>query len=227
MIPLDSAHIAEPVASDQPQAMQIAADNETRGQHHPRKRLLNHLLRKQVPVVLQMSAVECGAACLAMILAYYGRQTSISEIREQCGIGRDGFSAFGLIKAARAYGMRGRAFTVESNDVRFITFPAIIHWDFNHFLVLEQWSSGAVTVVDPSTGRRSLTIKEFEQRFTCVVITLEPSAAFERQGSTAKMTMWAYAAHYVKLAPGAFLQVIGASFLLQLFGLATPVLTKV
>jgi ATP-binding cassette, subfamily B, bacterial len=227
MIPLDSAHIAEPLASDRQQAMQAGTASETRGQHPPRKRLLNRFFRKQVPVVLQMSAIECGAACLAMILAYYGRQTDISEIRKQCGIGRDGLSAFGLIKAARAYGMRSRAFTVESDDVRFLPFPAIIHWDFNHFLVIEKWSPDAVTVVDPSMGRRSLTMKEFEQRFTGAVIILEPGATFERSGSTAKMTMWAYTAQYIKFAPGAFLQVIGASLLLQFFGLATPVLTKV
>jgi len=162
-----------------------------------------------------------------MILSYYGRQTGVSEIREHCGIGRDGLSAFGIVRAARAYGMRTRAISVESRDVRFIALPAIIHWDFNHFLVIERWKPNVVDVIDPRMGRIRLNAKEFEQSFTGVVITLEPGVTFERQDSAAKASARAYAANYVRLAPGALLQVIGASLLLQLFGLATPILTKV
>jgi len=174
-----------------------------------------------------MSNVECGAACLAMILSFYGRKTSISEIREHCGIGRDGLSAFALVKAASAYGLRTRAISVEIEDLRFVPLPAIIHWNFNHFLVVERWSSNTVEVVDPGQGRMRLSAEEFERCFTGVVITLEPGIAFERQGSATKGNVWAYATNYVKLAPGALLQVIGASLLLQLFGLATPIFTKV
>jgi ATP-binding cassette subfamily B protein len=131
------------------------------------------------------------------------------------------------VRAARAYGMRTRAISVESQDVRFIALPAIIHWDFNHFLVVERWKPGAAEAVDPRVGRIRLSAKEFEQSFTGVVITLEPGVTFDRQGSAAKGSVRAYAANYMKLAPGALLQVIGASLLLQLFGLATPILTKV
>ena len=186
-----------------------------------------NLSRKKVPVIIQMSAVECGAACLAMILSYYGRQTSISEVREQCGIGRDGLSALGLVKAANAYGLRTRALTIESQDLRFVTLPAIIHWDFNHFLVLERWSSRAVNIVDPAQGRLRLGVAEFERHFTGVVILLEPGVTFERGGSSARISARAYAANYIKMAPLSLLQVIGASLLLQLFGLALPILTKV
>lgn len=184
-------------------------------------------LRRRVPVRLQMSAVECGAACLAMILAYYGRQVSIAEIREQCGIGRDGLSAFGLVKAARVYGMRTRAIALESQDFRFLTLPAIIHWNFNHFLVVERWSKGAVEVVDPAQGRMRLSAEEFEQSFTGVAITFEPGSTFERQHTSKRTNVRTYAANYVRSAPGSFLQVIVASLLLQLFGLAIPVLTKI
>ena len=224
---LDSARVDTPVPSDQQPAAQVSTPARHRQQRSPQKTLLKRLFRRRVPVVLQMNAVECGAACLAMILTYYGRQTSISEVRELCGIGRDGLSAFGLLKAARAYGMRTRAISVESDDFRFVPFPAIIHWDFNHFLVVERWSPGSVDAIDPGLGRIRLKAKEFEQRFTGVAITLEPGVTFERQGSAAKVNAQAYAANYVKLAPGALLQVIGASLLLQLFGLATPILTKV
>lgn len=101
-----------------------------------------------------MNTVECGAACLAMILSYYGRQTSVSEVCEQCGAGRDGISALGLVRAANAYGLRTRALTVECQELRFVTVPAIIHWDFNHFLVLERWSPRVIEIVDPGgTGK--------------------------------------------------------------------------
>jgi len=87
-----------------------------------------------------MSGVECGAACLAMILLYYGRKTSVSEIREHCSVGRDGLSALSIVKAAREYGLRVRAVSLQENDFRFITLPAIVHWEFNHFLIVERWS---------------------------------------------------------------------------------------
>lgn len=186
-----------------------------------------NLFKKKVPVIIQTNAVECGAACLAMILSYYGRQISISEVRERCGIGRDGLSALGLVKAANAYGLRTRALTVESQDLRFVALPAIIHWDFNHFLVLERWSPRAVDVVDPAQGRLRLPVEEFEQHFTGIVILLEPGVTFEKGSSPARISARAYAANYIKAAPASLLQVIGASLLLQLFGLAFPLLTKV
>src|SRR5579875_2434791 len=100
------------------------------------RRLLRR--KRRVPVLLQMSIVECGAACLAMILSYYGRATTVAELRERCGVGRDGLSALNLVKAARSYGLRVRAVSLEENDLRFVTLPAIVHWEFNHFIVVER-----------------------------------------------------------------------------------------
>ena len=227
MSQLDSAPVDTPVSPDPQHAVQASAKGVRRSprstEHTPRK----YRVGRRVSVVLQMSAVECGAACLAMVLSYYGREVGVSEIRERCGIGRDGLSALALVKAARAYGLRTRAFSVESHDLRYVPLPAIIHWNFNHFLVVERWSPGSVAVVDPALGRMRLSAEEFARSFTGVVITLEPGSAFERHGQAAQEGVRAYAANYVKLAPGALLQVIGASLLLQLLGLATPILTKV
>jgi ABC-type bacteriocin/lantibiotic exporter with double-glycine peptidase domain len=183
--------------------------------------------RKKVPVIIQMNTVECGAACLAMILSYYGRQSGICEVRERCGVGRDGISARGLVQAAGAYGLRTRALRVESHELRFVALPAIIHWDFNHFLVLERWSAHVIDVVDPAQGRRRLSRAEFEQHFTGIVLLLEPGTTFAPGKSTATISTRAYAARYLKMAPLSVCQVIGASLLLQLFGLALPLLTKV
>ncbi len=184
-------------------------------------------MRKRVPVLQQVTMVECGAACLAMLLTYYGRKTSISEIREQCGLGRDGLSALNIVKAARKYGMRVRALSLKENDFRFVTLPAIVHWEFNHFLIVERWSPKSVELVDPALGRRRLTAQEFDDGFTGVVLVLEPGAHFQRENKPAKLSLGTYARNYLQQAPMAIIQVIGASLLLQLLGLVVPVLSEV
>jgi ABC-type bacteriocin/lantibiotic exporter with double-glycine peptidase domain len=183
--------------------------------------------RKRVPVLLQLSAIECGAACLAMILSYYGRKTSVSEVRDRVGIGRDGLTALDIVKAARGYGMRVRAVSLQENDFRHVTLPAIVHWEFNHYLIVERWSPSKVNLVDPAVGRRIVSAEEFDKSFTGVVLMLEPGVQFDRSTIASRVNLRAYAVNYAKLAPLSFLQIIGASFLLQLFGLALPLVTAV
>jgi ATP-binding cassette, subfamily B, bacterial len=183
--------------------------------------------RPRVPILQQISMVECGAACLAMLLSYYGRKTTISEIREQCGIGRDGLSALGIVKSARKYGMRVKAVTLEENDFRFVALPAIVHWEFNHFLVVERWSSTFVDVVDPASGRKRMTAQEFDEGFTGVVIMLEPGVQFSRRSKTFRLSLKSYAKNYIYQAPFALIQVLGASLLLQILGLIFPFLSKI
>jgi ATP-binding cassette, subfamily B, bacterial len=183
--------------------------------------------RKRVPVLLQMSMVECGAACLAMILSYYGRKSSVSEIRDHCGVGRDGLSALNIVKAARSYGLRVRAVSLQENDFRFVSLPAIVHWEFNHFLIVERWTPKYVELVDPGRGRRRVTAEEFDNSFTGVVIMLEPGVQFNRETAGRRLDLRRYALNYIKLAPAAFGQILLASLLLQLFGLVLPILTAV
>lgn len=189
--------------------------------------LITGLFRKRVLNQSQMGIVECGAACLAMILTYHGRKTSVAEVREKCGVGRDGLSALAIVRVARSYGFRVRAVSVTEQDFRFVPLPAIVHWNFNHFLVVERWSPSYVDVVDPGFGPRHVTAEEFHNSFTGVVITFEPGTTFERRNTPAKMTLRTYAANYVKHSPMAFLQIIAASLLLQGVGLAVPFLTEV
>jgi ATP-binding cassette subfamily B protein len=194
------------------------------------KRLLTvsgSLTQRRVPVLTQLSEVECGAACLAMVLSYYGRKTSVSEIRERCGVGRDGLSALSLVQAARSYGLRVRAVSLQHNNFRFVTLPAIVHWEFNHFLVVEHWSPRFVDVVDPASGRRHLPAEEFDAGFTGVVLILELGAQFDRQTSTAPLTLRTYLVNYLKQAPLVFVQILVATLLLELLGLSVPVLTEV
>lgn len=194
------------------------------GRLAPRK-----LFRRQVPVLLQLTAVECGAACLAMVLGYFGRATTVSECRERSGVGREGLTALALAQGGRMYGLRVRAFSLEPDALQHLPLPAIAHWEFSHFVVIERWSPKVVTIVDPATGRRRLTPAEFSAGFTGVVLTCEPGARFEHKNATvrpASRTL-SYARGFVTQAPGVLLQVLGASVLLQVLGLAFPVLTQV
>jgi len=183
--------------------------------------------RTRVPEVRQMSEVECGLACLAMILNYHGCRVSLSELRTRAGAGRDGLSALDIVQAARHYGMRVRAVSLQRNDLRFVTLPAIVHWEFNHFLVVEKWSREYVAVVDPARGRYRLTHDEFDAGFTGVVIFIEPGATFARRAAPSRQVFRTYVLQYFRQAPGTFLQIFGVSLVILLLGLALPILSKV
>jgi ATP-binding cassette subfamily B protein len=191
-------------------------------------RLARIVQRNRVPVLLQLDAVECGAACLAMILNYYGRETAVSECREYCGIGRDGVTGKTIAEAGREYGLRVKAFSVEPADFAQLQVPAIVHWQFRHFVVLERWSPQMVEIVDPAVGRRRLTAREFDAGFTGVVLTLEPGSAFKGRSSVMQLSWRAYLTSMLN-TPGArrlAIQVLGASVCLLALGVALPVLTK-
>ncbi|NKQ57769.1 peptidase domain-containing ABC transporter [Amycolatopsis sp. K13G38] len=189
--------------------------------------MIQAMWRKRVPEVRQMSEVECGLACLTMVLNHYGCGVSLSELRTRSGVGRDGLSALDIVRTARRYGMRVRAISLRWNDFRFIRTPAILHWEFNHFVVMERWSRRYVTVVDPAVGRRRLTHDEFDAGFTGVVILPEPGSAFDRRPAPSRQRSRRYLFRYMKQAPGTFLQILGVSLVLLLLGLTLPVLTKV
>jgi ATP-binding cassette subfamily B protein len=222
-LPSAQPHEPPPPAAPEP-AVRPSAES---AQSSRWKRLRAFLRPRRIPVLLQLSAVECGAACLAMILSYYGRKTSVAEVRNRCQVGRDGLSALDLVKAARSYGLRVRAISLQEDDLRLIAFPAIVHWEFNHFLIVERASSRWVEVVDPAQGRRRLTLDKFFTGFTGIVLLLEPGVQFERATTTRGMTLGSYARHYLKLAPLSLIQILGASLLLQLLGLLAPLLTAI
>jgi ABC-type bacteriocin/lantibiotic exporter with double-glycine peptidase domain len=174
-----------------------------------------------------MTEVECGLTSLAMVLEYYGLKRSVGDLRVQFGVGRDGASALSIVKAARKCGMRVRAISLKEGEFRHMPLPAIIHWEFNHFVVVERWSKKFVDIVDPADGRRRLTPEEFDKGFTGVVITLEPGVEFQRGTSASRVTLKTYVKLAIQRAPGAMLQVLIASIILQAFGLVTPLLTAV
>ena len=138
---------------------------------------------KKVPTVLQMEALECGAASLAMILAYYGRWVPLEKLRADCGVSRNGAKASSILKAARSYGLdaRGGKYSAELLKQK-NEFPCIIHWNFSHFVVLCGFSRTKAVINDPANGTRTVPMKEFEESFTGICLFFSPNGDFIKEG---------------------------------------------
>ncbi|MHC4210831.1 MAG: NHLP family bacteriocin export ABC transporter peptidase/permease/ATPase subunit [Planctomycetota bacterium] len=136
----------------------------------------------RTPTFLQMEAVECGAACLGIILAHYGRWVPLEKLRVDCGVSRDGSTAANVIAAAKRYGVESKAFKTELEGLCNIPLPCLAFWDFNHFLIIESFGRDRVYLNDPAYGRRTVTLEEFDKSFSGFVLTFEPGPEFEPGG---------------------------------------------
>ena len=136
---------------------------------------------------MQMEALECGAACLAMILAYYGRWIPLEQARADCGVSRDGSKAVNVLKAARRYGLKARGMTYSTNAMRNKgNYPCILFWNFNHFVVLKGFGRTCAYINDPARGQIKVPMSEFESSFTGVALEFELTEAFEKGGQPPK-----------------------------------------
>ncbi len=146
----------------------------------------------KVPVVMQMEALECGAACLAMILAYYGKWVPLEQIREDCGVSRDGSSAKNILLAARSHGLGAKAYRYNPERLREVgRFPMIVHWEFNHFIVLDGFRGDKVYVNDPARGTVVMSYEQFDEGYTGICLMFEPTEGFEPSGKPKNMLEYA------------------------------------
>ena len=183
--------------------------------------------RKRLPVILQINRLECGAACLAMVLSSFGRRTSLSECSRRLQIGRNGVTARKLVETARDFGLEAKAYSAESVDLEHIALPAIAHWNFNHFLVVEAWSPTTVRVIDPATGRLALSASEFDAGFTGVVLTFVPSRRWTSSSDKAQASRIRCVANILRGNYSSLGQIVGTSLILQVLGLTMPLVSKI
>lgn len=174
----------------------------------------------RTPVILQLEATECGAAALASVLAYHGRRVPLEELRHACGVSRDGSRASNIVKAARHYGLTTRAFKKEPAQLAALPLPAIIFWNFNHFVVLEGIGPKGAWLNDPAFGRRFVPTDEFDESFTGVVMTFTPSDKF-RPGGERSMPIRALLGRLKGTAAALAFAVLAAAGLV-IPGLAAP-----
>ena len=181
--------------------------------------------RVATPLLLQMHATECGAACLGSILAHFGRWVPLTELRSRCEVSRDGSSAAGVLRAARHYGLECKGWHGDTTALRRRPLPVILFWEFNHFLILEGFDGERVFLNDPATGRRTLSAEEFARGFSGVALEFQAGPEFRPGGApiaiAERLPFWFHGSW------GAIAHVLAAGLMLALLALATPALLAV
>ena len=158
-----------------PQAKQRAASRRTAATRRVKRRIVT-------PLVMQTHMSECGAACLGSVLAYFGRWVPLTELRVRCEVSRDGSTAAGIQRAAKHYGVRCVGRPAQLQELRKLSLPLVLFWEFNHFLILEGFDRERFFLNDPATGRRTLSEEEFSRSFTGVALEFHPGSGFQRTG---------------------------------------------
>ncbi|MCI2055600.1 MAG: NHLP family bacteriocin export ABC transporter peptidase/permease/ATPase subunit [Oscillibacter sp.] len=180
----------------------------------------------KVPVVMQLEALECGAASLAMILAYYDKWVPLEQVRADCGVSRDGSKASNILKAARNYGLKAQGFRYEPEQLRENgVFPCIIHWNFNHFVVLCGFKGGKAYLNDPAKGTYSVTMEQFDKAFTGVCIFFEPGETFVPDGRP--KSTWSFAKKRMAGTGAAVAFVALTTAITSLLGIISPAFSRI
>lgn len=188
-------------------------------------RQMDFFTTQSIPFVQQLEVTDCGAACLTMVLRYHGHYATLEAVRDRLGTGRDGANALALLNLGRQYGLRGRALKLEPADLCYLEPGTILHWTFHHFVIFEALHGDHITIVDPASGRRQVTLAEVQEAFTGVALTFEVSDAFQ---SNAKPPSPSLRYLQTLLRQRTVVTQVGLlSLLIQLLALAIPFLTGV
>jgi len=180
----------------------------------------------KVPVVMQMEALECGAACLTMVLEYYDKWIPLEQVRRDCGVSRDGSNAKNILKAARNYGLMASGYKFEPEALREKgTFPCVVHWEFNHFIVVTGFKGNKVYINDPARGTVVLSMEEFDEGFTGICLMFAPSESFEPSGE--QKSMFEFAKKRLKGCGVAIAFVFLTTLITAVMGIINPVFSRV
>ena len=180
----------------------------------------------KVPVIMQMEALECGAASLAMIMAYYRKWVPLEQVRVDCGVSRDGSNMKNIYLAAKSYGMDVHGYTMELDALKAkATYPCIIHWNFNHFVVLDGFRGGKAVLNDPARGLVKVSMEEFDRSFTGIVMTFAPGEGF-KPGGKRKSTV-EFARRRLKGAAPAVVFVVLTTVIASVFSVVNPAMSRV
>ena len=180
----------------------------------------------KVPVVIQLEAVECGAACLTMIASYYGKWLSLEQVRQDCGVSRDGVRAVNILRTARSYGFDANGFSYSDIDSlkKNCEFPCIIFWELNHFVVLDGFTRNHAVINDPARGRVKISMREFERSFSGVCIILTPKEGFRPEGS--QKSIFSFVKKRLKGTAAAVIFMALVSVVLSLIDAINPLMLK-
>ena len=180
----------------------------------------------KVPVIMQMEALECGAACLCMVMAYYNKWLPLEQVRRDCGVSRDGSKAGNILKAARSYGFIAKGYRYEPETLRENgKFPCIIHWDFNHFVVCNGFKGNKVYLNDPARGDYAVSLDTFDESFTGICLFFEPDEDFTPSGKPKSIA--AFAKKRMKGAGAAFAFVVITTVITSLVGILSSGFSRV
>lgn len=179
----------------------------------------------KTPTILQMEAAECGAACLGMVLSYYGLWLPLEKLRQECGVNRDGVSAANIVKAARRRGCTAVGYKWPLEFLRTAVYPLIIHWEFNHFVVLEGFVKDKVYINDPAVGHRVISYEDFSTSYTGIALEIRPSKQFKKFGEKYNVINVIYKKLMQDKWSTAFLLIVCACLIVP--GLITPVFSQI